>query len=299
MNAPERMIGWTEANQRLLGAEFAQLKARLSGGSELEALADRDSARAAMHQPPAIDRLVDAFGLSPFERDLVLLTAGVEMDSSVAALCASASDMQVPWASFGLALATMDEPHWSALAPPRPLRRWRLVEPEGQAGLASARLRIDERIVHFLAGLDYFDAQLEPLLQSLGPAKAMAAGHAALSAAIAQNLASAQGPLPVIMLSGADAHGREDIAADCAMRLGLRLYSLAALAMPAGRDEIAVLIALWEREAVLRFLCATNQLRRRAGPAGDSPAGGADERPGVPELGKGHSLAQGYASIRG
>src|SRR3954452_2117726 len=110
MNAPERMIGWTEANQRLLVAEFARLKARLSGGSELQALADRDSARAAMHQPPAIDRLVDAFGLSPFERDLVLLAAGVEMDFGFAALCAGASDLQVPWASFALALTTLDEP---------------------------------------------------------------------------------------------------------------------------------------------------------------------------------------------
>jgi hypothetical protein len=251
MNAPERMIGWTEANQRLLVAEFGRLKARLSGGSELQALADRDSARAAMHQPPAIDRLVDAFGLSPFERDLVLLTAGVEMDSSLAALCAGASDMQVPWATFGLALATLDEPHWSAFAPPRPLRRWRLVEPEKQAGLASAKLRVDERIVHFLAGLDYFDARLESLLRPLAPAKAMAAGHAALSAAIAEDLASARGSLPVIMLSGDDAHGREDIAADCATRLGLRLYSLAAPSVPADRDEIATLIALWEREAVL------------------------------------------------
>jgi hypothetical protein len=39
---------------------------------------------------PALQRLAATFGLSAFERDVVLLCAGIELDSTVAALCAAA-----------------------------------------------------------------------------------------------------------------------------------------------------------------------------------------------------------------
>ena len=69
-----------------------------------------------MDAPPAIDRLSALFGLSPFERDILLLTAGTEMDSALAAQCAGP-------VTFGLALAKLAEPHWGALTPSGPLRR--------------------------------------------------------------------------------------------------------------------------------------------------------------------------------
>ncbi|HEV8630254.1 MAG TPA: ATP-binding protein, partial [Thermoanaerobaculia bacterium] len=60
---------WLEANQCLLVAELARLKARLggeegpgAGTAELEAL------RAAVPGVPAIDYLSERFGLSAFER---------------------------------------------------------------------------------------------------------------------------------------------------------------------------------------------------------------------------------------
>ena len=69
-------------------------------------------------------------------------------------------------ATFGLALARWPTPHWSALTPVRPLRRWRLVEVDDDAGLTRGRLRIDERILHYLAGVNYLDARLQPLLRA-------------------------------------------------------------------------------------------------------------------------------------
>ena len=67
-----------------------------------------------------------------------------------------------PYPTFGLALTALAEPHWSALAPVAPLRRWRLVElvNAGFEPLATTRLRIDERVLHHLAGLDYLDERL-------------------------------------------------------------------------------------------------------------------------------------------
>ena len=129
MNAPDPRHAWTDANQRLMVSEFARIKARLSGEDSKTASDICDQIRAALPAPSAIDRLVDSFGLSRFERDIVLLCAGVEMDANLASLCAAAQDNpQRAYATFSLALATLEEPHWSALSPVRPLRRWRLVE---------------------------------------------------------------------------------------------------------------------------------------------------------------------------
>ena len=147
MNAPDRTHDWTEANQRLLVAEFGRLKRLLRG----EDAGDTASLRDAMPAPAAIDRLAERFGLSSFERDLLLLVAGVEMDAELAHLCAgAAAGSRRPHASFGLALAVLPDPHWSALTPVRPLRRWRLIDAADDGALVAARLRIDERVLHYL-----------------------------------------------------------------------------------------------------------------------------------------------------
>src|ERR1700735_1121454 len=86
------------------------------------------------------------FGLTAFERDLLLLCAGVEMDSSLAAQCAEAHGGQQRCAlTFGLALASLAERHWSALTPAGPLRRFRLIHLDATHGLTVAPIRIDER----------------------------------------------------------------------------------------------------------------------------------------------------------
>ena len=106
------------ANQRLMVAELARLAARLGDGDEATAAADVEAAYAAMPAPPAIDRLADVFNLSLFERDVVLLTAGAELDTRLAQLCGAASGRPgSATVTFGLALAALPDPVWSALAP--------------------------------------------------------------------------------------------------------------------------------------------------------------------------------------
>ena len=72
---------WSTANQRCLMAELAVLSRLLRGetgeGPELQALRE---ARAVMPAPPALDTLCAMFGLSEFERRILLLCAGVEID---------------------------------------------------------------------------------------------------------------------------------------------------------------------------------------------------------------------------
>jgi hypothetical protein len=246
-----------EAGHRHLCAELARTRAlleRAAGRPDADArLAaaerDVDAARAGLAHDAPIDLLADLFGLTPFERDLLLLAAGVELDSGVAAACAAVQDAQVA-PTFSAALAALPAAHWSALLPERPLRRWRLVEIEGGASLTRAALRIDERILHFVAGLNVLDARIRPLVRAVGVPDLVAASHRAVAA----RLASALGTDPsvtAIQLGGDDAPGAEDVAALVCSERGWTLYAMSAADVPAGRAERLALADLWTREAAL------------------------------------------------
>ncbi|MCB1938217.1 MAG: ATP-binding protein [Rhodocyclaceae bacterium] len=251
MNAP-RELDWTTANQHLLVAEFARLRACLGEGDTAEAGAQCEAAAQCLPAPAAIDTLVALFELSDFERDVLLLAAGVEMDARLAALCGEAAGQpQRPWATFGLALAALPEPHWSALTPLAPLRRWRLIDVDEGAGLTAARLRLDERVLHFIAGLNYPDHRLAALLDAVPAPGLMAEAHRTLADGLATQLAEQRGRLPVVMLGGDDADGQQDVAATLAQALGVGLYQLRAGDIPAAPHEQAALRSLWQREAAL------------------------------------------------
>jgi AAA+ superfamily predicted ATPase len=254
MTTPDRVIDWTEANQRLLVAELARLKQRLGDEGDPETLnAAVEAARTAMPAPAAINHLSDCFGFSAFERDVLLLCAGVEMDAQLAAQCEIATgEPRKQGATFGLALAALDAPHWDALAPVRPLRRWRFVEVEESAGLARGRLRIDERILHYLAGTNYLDVRLRSLLRPALPPTAMAETHRAVvdDARHAMKIWTAR-DAPLVRLTGDDASGQADVAAGLAAAIGFGLHILQAQDVPTGHTEIEALATLWEREAIL------------------------------------------------
>ena len=252
MNAPDQRHDWTDANQRLMVAELARIKACMVGESQETAIATADKIRAVLSSQSAIDRLVDCFDLSTFERDVLLLCAGVEMDANLALLCATTQNKPLQtYATFSLALASLEEPHWSALSPIRPLRRWRLIEVSDEASLANSRLRIEERVLHFLAGINYLDTRLEPLLQIRGVAETMAITQLETAQAIFEGLHERNAPVPVIQLLGDDRDGQADIAAGVAAKLGMQLLILHAEDIPAGVHERNAFAVLWQRESTL------------------------------------------------
>lgn len=247
-----RLVDWTDINQQYLVAEFARLKALLKGEDSGEASAAIERLEAALPSPSAIDCLADCFALSRFERDLLLLCAGVEMDSELALLCGTFHrNANREYASFGLALSVFSDPHWSALTPSRPLRRWRLLEVGNETGLSSARLRIDERILHYLAGINALDSRLQPLLRSRGRAETIADAHDKTVQSILTALQDRQTTHTVIQLIGDDPDGQADSAAGIAAELGVGLHVMKAVDIPVGAHELEAFVLLWQREAAL------------------------------------------------
>ncbi|MBO3678511.1 ATP-binding protein [Streptomyces sp. NEAU-YJ-81] len=210
-------------------------------------------ARKAISGPATLDALVACFGLSTFERQLVLLAAAAELDPTAASRCAAASgDPTRTYPTFSLALAALDEPHWSALTPVSPLRRWRLTELDDETRLTTSRLRIDERILHFLAGSPYLDARLHGLLRRAQAPRTLppSYGRAADQVAAGWNESRPEAPLRVELVGG-DLTTRTDIAATAARRTGLALYVMASDDVPTDAAERDRLARLWQREAVL------------------------------------------------
>jgi ATPase family associated with various cellular activities (AAA)/Winged helix domain, variant len=251
-------IPWVEANQAYLVAEFARLKEKL--GVKFEDQPTETSrveqtvadARMALEEPLAIDRLVDLFGLSSFERDILLLCAGVEMDSTLAARCAELQGRpQQAYATFGLAMALLAEPHWSALTPARALRRFRLLEVDTGHGLVSAPLRIDERILHYLAGMNLLDAHLESFLHRSPFPDWIAGEHQLVADQIAELCENYSPYSPLIHVCGDDPQGHEDAVSLAVLNSGQQLFTLKAEDLPPLGPDLDHIALLWQRESLL------------------------------------------------
>lgn len=245
---------WSAANQRYLMAELATLSHLLRG--EAADPATLQEARDAMPAPPALDTLCALFGLSEFERRIVLLCAGVELDGEFAARCAAAPGSGGnPWPSFGLALAAFPGAHWDALANTAALRRWRMVETNGNGALVTNPLRIDERILFYLTGVAQLDERLAGLIRpvqdtaGLAPSQTLALDR--LQAAWASAL-EARRAVPVFQLCGADLSAKRAAAAQFAEDARINLFSLPAAGLPVNLSELEILLRLWEREAILQ-----------------------------------------------
>ncbi|MFI6449603.1 ATP-binding protein [Kitasatospora sp. NPDC050543] len=218
------------------------------------AAAARDAAAAAVHS--AHDELSDRLGLTDFERDVLLLAAAREFDPAVDALCAAAgAGGPQPGPTFGLALRLFDRPAWDALSPERPLRRLRLVELEGGAGLTGCVLRADERVTNYLKGLDHLDERLAESVVSpddgdgvgLSPSQREAAR--ALSARLRR--AAAGGRPTVVNLVGPDQVSKQLTAAQVAAETGRALVRVPVSALPAQAGAAGLTARLWERETLL------------------------------------------------
>ena len=255
-------IAWAEANQQHVMSAIAVVRRRLerhfaandepAAVTETLVVAERAVAAIAaeMPAPPALEQLAGAFRLSAFERELVVLCAAPELDGSFAAHLAGLGSTRRPaYPTFGLALAALSEPHWSALLPSAPLRLFRLIDVVSGDTLASSQLRIDERVLHYLAGVSSIDARLRPLLERITSDDAPPPSQMSHAARIV-NIAT-QHSDSIFQLCGRDGDGKRALSSWACGRLRAPLYAIAAGDIPHPADERDALARLWQREVML------------------------------------------------
>jgi ATP-dependent 26S proteasome regulatory subunit len=269
---------WQEANQRYLMASLAVVREALqhhvrnlevktdNSGEVTAAPPDNNQsqgslaanlalqvAAAALPSPSALQHLCTTFNLSSFERDVLLLCAGIEFDNRFASLCATANnDRQATYATFSLATAVLPTAHWSAIAPGSPLRRWRLIEVGRGNALSLSPLRIDERVLHYIAGVPAVDERLMAIVEPLSVSGVIVPSHWELAERVAATWSqSSPTGLPIVQLCGEDVTSKRAIASSACQLVGLNLYVMSARAISANHNELHDLMQVWEREAAL------------------------------------------------
>ncbi len=206
-------------------------------------------------EPSALDRLCVTFGLSDFERNLLLLCAGVELDASFPILCAAAcGNAQRTYATFGLAMTVLEGMHWDAFTPAGSLRRWKLIEVGSGSELMSSPLRIDERILHYLMGVQHLDDRLLGIVEPVTVTPDLVPSHTQISEKmVAAWWVEIQDflKLPILQLCGNEVASKRPIAALACQYLELNLYAIAAHALPTTPSDLKQFKLLWEREVAL------------------------------------------------
>jgi len=202
-------LSWSERSHRHLVASIERTRARLVGATV------PDAEPSLAEEPTALQIIQQRFGLTDFERDVLLLAAGPQLDVGFSNTLAEVTPEGTP--TFSLALATLPGAHWTALTPNAPLRRWGLLRlPTG--GVVTAPLSIDEQILHAMMGLFELGEQTRSVLRPL-----TLVGRPTTKPEQLEQLCSSwtSSGTAIVQAHGTDAHAKRHLAARAAQALGL------------------------------------------------------------------------------
>jgi hypothetical protein len=261
----DRLLSGMDDKESRFHKEDAESCAITRALEELEAdLAIRRQNLTAEGGIPSLEALARSFGLSPFERDAVLLCFAVDEDPEFATLCAYIQDdVNARYATPHLVLSLLcqTEQHRGAaravLLPSAPLRRFRLLtlsDGVNGAGQSSRPLRIDERIADYVRGINRLDESVVHLVRPV-PAAPIAGAHRELVDQLVRWAESAAGqPWPPFHLTGPAGAGKKAIASEFCARAGLQLYTFDLRHLSPQDADRHHLLHMMEREAVLSRL---------------------------------------------
>ncbi|MFZ3493220.1 ATP-binding protein [Streptomyces sp. 5.8] len=237
---------WEQDNRAALVAELGVIRARLRGEDTGESETVANEARARIAGPTLLDDVTRGFGLSDFERAVLLLAAGPELVAD------TADDIAVvggdPRPTFALAMSCLPAPHWSALTPLGPLRRWHLIHLTDVSSPTRSPLLVPERLLHHLVGAGHLDTELAAVTRGVtAPYELTGALRNA-----ADETAQAWAEGRIVVLSGAQRANFTAVAAVAAQTAGgQRLHVVAVEDVPRRAEERERFLRLMERESVL------------------------------------------------
>jgi hypothetical protein len=236
MNRPPPQ-DWTTENRRRLDLKLEALGAALSGAEP------PDEPGADLEPPARLDSLAGLFGLGRVDILMVLLALAQELKSD---------SLHGRRPTIGLSLQLAGEAAWAAICPQSPLRRWRMIELEGSGPQPDRVLRLDERILHHLLGIDYLDPRLDGLVTAATERPDLSAGEAALLDRLSPMWACApEAGWPVLQLCGPGDEAKRAVAASLCGARGQRLFGLSRSDIPRAAAKRLALARLCDREMAL------------------------------------------------
>lgn len=203
----------------------------------------------------ALATLGRIFDLSEFERDILLLCTALELDPTIAQLCAQLQgNPQLDSPTFALALSTFPNASWSVLSSQNSLQFWRLIDCGAASTLTQAPLRIDRRILSYLLGETAFDEQLLGFVRPFPPHLdriPLAPSQERIVGQCMAVLSELNFSSPTLQLCGGELSAKYAIAKAAADRLDLDLQVMSATVFSLSVNDIYQIKRRWEREALL------------------------------------------------
>lgn len=271
---PTNTPNWHTANYIYLMTEIATIhqtlkdRIALKNNQPTQPQPDREIARqtaaANLPAPSRLEQLCTTYGLSTFERDILLLCVAMELDPSLPSLLAEAhGNQQMVYPTLSIALAALNSPHLNATKPTAPLRRWQLIDVGQGMALTQSPIKIDESILYYLAGEDYQDNRISNLIKPQPPEILeipLSIPQLEIVQEITENwlkkktteLENTQNPnYPILQLCGKDTDSKEVIISTICTTLKLKPQLLRLNYLPSDSDTLNLLITRWQRQAIL------------------------------------------------
>ncbi|ACK70941.1 AAA ATPase central domain protein [Gloeothece citriformis PCC 7424] len=203
----------------------------------------------------ALGKLERIFNLSPFERDILLLCVGMEIDPNFGELCAKVQgNPQKNYPTLALALSALPNASWSVCSPQNPIQQWQLIEFSAGYTLTQTPIRIDQRIFSYLLGETALDPQLQGLLSPLPNSIAqipLSPSQEFIVEQCVNQWLEITNEYPILQLCGVDLTAKYRLALEISQQLDFNLAVISAALIPHVPQEIHHLKKRWEREAFL------------------------------------------------
>jgi len=259
MNA-DNQKSWEVYNQEYLDYLISHLVNSISKEKKLEVsceLAIEDN-----QELPAIERLCEKFSLSSFEKDLLLLVAAVELNTEYKQiLLKNTQNCGCDYLTLSYALSVLSDAHWDSVTPVASLRYWHLIEVIPSFDLMDSRLKINEKILHYLVGINYVDEQLAGFISQNKNTLAIVPSHVRLATQIVDQWDNVSGREYIAQLIGNIGNGIKSVCQEIANQVDYDFYTLNACAIPQTFVDRQLFIRLYQRETILNNILLLLDLR--------------------------------------
>lgn len=262
-------IDWHSANQEnllasinLIRVELENYRSLLSDQNEsfnysanLELATERyKQSLGEIPSPSAIDNLCTTFGLSDFERNMLLLAAGIELDSEFESIISSiqgAENFFLP--TLSLALSTLPNAHWSAISPSAPLRYWNLIKLNVHQSITKSSYSIDEQILNYLVGLPHMNESLFGIMDPYIKTFELVPSQLEVVEQIQKTIPAVDETIsiPALQLFGDELHDKLSVTAHVCQKNNAMVYIMSPYSVPDTVPEILELSRRWNREIYL------------------------------------------------
>ena len=260
---------WLQVNQNCLIAEVNVVKAKViaykdslsddknleNNGAQIEeAIYELSKTKEANGSNTRLNYLAELFQLSPFERNVLVLSIGIELDASLGKLVSKVQgDGQGQIPTISLVLSLFSDTHWSAFAPESSLRFWELITLNKNSVLTSSSFTIDEMVLHYVTGINSMDSRLHPFVSNIEIPEILVPSHQKIGNQITKLLSRADrdDKFPIIQLKGNSVEDQKAIVASIFSDYNLTTYCLPVQLLPGNFHDLVSLLKLWSREALL------------------------------------------------